>query len=101
MATNWKNVIDNFLECYHCHIAHKEFVNLVDMDTYEVRAHGIWSSHFDEAGTHANSAYDVAGASVRQHAMWWLWPNTGPCTSSTWVDGVSAGHDRRDALATA
>lgn len=24
----WKNVIDNFLECYHCHIAHKEFVDL-------------------------------------------------------------------------
>ena len=35
--TNWKNVIDNFLECYHCHIAHKEFVDLVDMDTYEVK----------------------------------------------------------------
>ena len=46
VATNWKNVIDNFLECYHCHIAHKEFVDLVDMDTYEVRTHGIWSSHF-------------------------------------------------------
>lgn len=76
VATNWKNVIDNFLECYHCHIAHKEFVDLVDMDTYEVRTHGIWSSHFAEAGTHANSAYDVSGASVTDHAVWWLWPNT-------------------------
>ena len=76
VATNWKNVIDNFLECYHCHIAHKEFVDLVDMDTYEVRTHGIWSSHFAEAGTHANAAYDVSGASVTDHAVWWLWPNT-------------------------
>ena len=74
--TNWKNVIDNFLECYHCHIAHKEFVDLVDMDTYEVRTHGIWSSHFAEAGTHPNAAYDVSGATVNQHAVWWLWPNT-------------------------
>jgi carnitine monooxygenase subunit len=74
--TNWKNVIDNFLECYHCHIAHREFVDLVDMDTYEVRTHGIWSSHFAEAGKHANAAYDVSGASVTQHAVWWLWPNT-------------------------
>ncbi|MBV9832323.1 MAG: ring-hydroxylating oxygenase subunit alpha [Marmoricola sp.] len=74
--TNWKNVIDNFLECYHCHIAHREFVDLVDMDTYEVRTHGIWSSHFAEAGKHENSAYDVSGASVTQHAVWWLWPNT-------------------------
>ena len=76
VATNWKNVIDNFLECYHCHIAHKEFVDLVDMDTYEVKTHGIWSSHFAEAGKHQNAAYDVSGASVTQHAVWWLWPNT-------------------------
>jgi len=74
--TNWKNVIDNFLECYHCHIAHKEFVDLVDMDTYEVQTHGIWSSHFAEAGKSENSAYDVSGATINQHAVWWLWPNT-------------------------
>lgn len=76
VRSNWKNVIDNFLECYHCHIAHREFVSLVDMDTYEVRTHGIWSSHFAEAGKQANTAYDVAGASVTEHAVWWLWPNT-------------------------
>ena len=76
LRSNWKNVIDNFLECYHCHIAHKEFVDLVDMDTYEVRTHGIWSSHFAEAGTRANDAYDVSQATVKQHAVWWLWPNT-------------------------
>lgn len=76
VRSNWKNVIDNFLECYHCHVAHREFVALVDMDTYEVRTHGIWSSHFAEAGKGENPAYDVAGASVTQHAVWWLWPNT-------------------------
>ncbi|BEL07338.1 carnitine monooxygenase subunit YeaW [Actinoplanes sichuanensis] len=76
VKSNWKNVIDNFLECYHCHIAHREFVALVDMDTYEVKTHGIWSSHFAEAGKADNPAYDVSGASVTQHAVWWLWPNT-------------------------
>ena len=76
VETNWKNVIDNFLECYHCHVAHREFVDLVDMDTYEVYTHGIWSSHFAEAGKQANSAYDVSEATVNQHAVWWLWPNT-------------------------
>src|SRR4051794_27423977 len=76
VQSNWKNVIDNFLECYHCHIAHKEFVDLVDMDTYEVKTYGIWSSHFAEAGTRQNDAYDVSQASVKQHAVWWLWPNT-------------------------
>lgn len=74
--SNWKNVIDNFLECYHCHVAHKEFVDLVDMDTYRVQTHGIWSSHFAEAGKQQNSAYDVSEASVTDHAVWWVWPNT-------------------------
>ncbi len=74
--SNWKNVIDNFLECYHCHIAHREFVELVDMDTYEVKTHGIWSSHFADAGHQENSAYDVSDALVTTHAVWWLWPNT-------------------------
>ena len=74
--SNWKNVVDNFLECYHCHIAHKEFVDLVDMDTYEVKTFGIWSSHFAEAGKNENSAYGVEGATVTDHAVWWLWPNT-------------------------
>lgn len=76
LQSNWKNVVDNFLECYHCHIAHKEFVDLVDMDTYEVVTHGIWSSHFADAGTHDNVAYDVSEATVKTHAVWWLWPNT-------------------------
>jgi len=76
VQSNWKNVIDNFLECYHCHVAHPEFVDLVDMDTYEVKTYGIWSSHFAEAGKHQNSAYDVSGATVNVHAVWWLWPNT-------------------------
>lgn len=76
IKSNWKNLVDNFLECYHCHIAHKELVDLVDMDTYEVLTHGIWSSHFAEAGTHPNSAYDVSSATVKVHAVWWLWPNT-------------------------
>lgn len=76
VRSNWKNVIDNFLECYHCHVAHKEFVDLVDMDTYEVKTYGIWSSHFAEAGKHENTAYDVSEATVTEHAVWWLWPNT-------------------------
>lgn len=74
--SNWKNVVDNFLECYHCHIAHEDFVSLVDMDTYKVTTHGIYSSHMAEAGKTDNSAYDVSDATVTDHAVWWLWPNT-------------------------
>ena len=76
IKSNWKNVVDNFLECYHCPTAHKDFCTLVDMDTYKVTTHGIYSSHMADAGNGANSAYDVSNASVRTHAVWWLWPTT-------------------------
>ncbi len=76
IQSNWKNVVDNFLECYHCPTAHKDFCDLVDMDTYKVTTHGIYSSHMADAGNSANSAYDVSNATVRTHAVWWLWPNT-------------------------
>ena len=76
IRSNWKNVIDNFLECYHCPTAHKDFCDLVDMDTYKVTTYGVYSSHMAEAGTSPNSAYDVSNATVRTHAVWWLWPTT-------------------------
>ena len=76
IKSNWKNVVDNFLECYHCPTAHKDFCTLVDMDTYKVTTHGIYSSHMADAGKSANTAYDVSNASVKTHAVWWLWPNT-------------------------
>lgn len=76
IKSNWKNVVDNFLECYHCPVAHKDFCDLVDMDTYKVTTHGIYSSHMADAGNSSNSAYDVSAATVKTHAVWWLWPNT-------------------------
>lgn len=76
IKSNWKNVVDNFLECYHCPTAHKDFCELVDMDTYKVTTHGIYSSHMADAGNSTNSAYDVSNATVKTHAVWWLWPNT-------------------------
>ena len=76
IRSNWKNVVDNFLECYHCPTAHKDFCTLVDMDTYKVTTHGIYSSHMAEAGKGNNAAYDVSNATVRTHAVWWLWPTT-------------------------
>src|SRR5579862_5387482 len=76
IKSNWKNVVDNFLECYHCPVAHKDFCTLVDMNTYKVTTYGIYSSHMADAGRCANSAYDTSAAKVRTHAVWWLWPNT-------------------------
>ncbi len=76
VKSNWKVVVDNFLECYHCPTAHKDFCDLVDMDTYKVTTYGIYSSHMADAGKGTNTAYDVSNATVRTHAVWWLWPTT-------------------------
>lgn len=76
MKANWKNVIDNFLECYHCPTAHPAFVGLIELDTYRIVNHGIYSTHHASAGSRENKAYDTLDADVQDHAVWWLWPNT-------------------------
>ncbi|HIG36482.1 MAG TPA: aromatic ring-hydroxylating dioxygenase subunit alpha [Oceanospirillaceae bacterium] len=75
IKANWKAVTDNFLECYHCTTAHKDFVSLVDMQTYKVKTHGIYSSHLAKAKLTGNAAYNIDDAAVTDHAVWYLWPN--------------------------
>ncbi len=75
IKANWKAVVDNFLECYHCPVAHKGFSSMIDMDTYKVKTHGIYSSHMAKARLGENSAYNIADATVTDHAVWFLWPN--------------------------
>jgi len=43
VEANWKIVMDNFLECYHCRNAHPGFSEDLIMDTYRTTAHGVWS----------------------------------------------------------
>ncbi len=75
IKANWKAIVDNFLECYHCPVAHKSFSSMIDMDTYKVKTHDIYSSHMAKARLGENSAYNIADASVTDHAVWFLWPN--------------------------
>jgi phenylpropionate dioxygenase-like ring-hydroxylating dioxygenase large terminal subunit len=77
LKANWKNVCDNFLECYHCTPAHPAFVDLVDIKNYRSLCHDIYSSHIGPVGKGDNKAYryDAAKASSSQFAAWWLWPN--------------------------
>ncbi len=74
---NWKVMIDNFLECYHCHTAHRDFVDLVDMESYRSEAKGIYSSHISNAAKSTeNSAYQFEKGDVDfGYAGWYLWPN--------------------------
>ncbi len=77
VEANWKVLVDNFLECYHCDPAHKDFVNLVDMESYRSRASGIYSSHCSgQARTTESSAYSFKKGDVDfGYAGWFVWPN--------------------------
>ncbi len=77
VKSNWKVMIDNFLECYHCHPAHKDFVDLVDMKSYRSTTKGIFSSHISNAAASTdNAAYSFEVGEVDfGYAGWYLWPN--------------------------
>ena len=77
VASNWKVLVDNFLECYHCQPAHKDFVSLVDMDSYRTKVNGIYSSQIsDAANTTESNAYHFEKGEVDfGYAGWFLWPN--------------------------
>jgi len=95
---NWKNVGDNLLECYHCHPAHKAFVDLVDMRSYTVETHGIWSWQGGVCRAD-NSAYQIPdGLSDfdREFITFYIWPDVafalfpGSNIMATFVFGATA-----------
>lgn len=77
VASNWKVLVDNFLECYHCATAHKDFVDLVDMDTYRTITHGKYSSQCAAAPLSTNNnAYQFEPGDVDfGYAGFFVWPN--------------------------
>lgn len=78
VKANWKVAVDNFLECYHCHIVHPALVDLHDMTTYRSKTHGIYSSHIALSRSGDNKAYKFECKSDEDigFAGWWIWPNT-------------------------
>ncbi len=76
VASNWKVIMDNFLECYHCHVAHRDFVDLVNMDAYSTQTHRWWSSHCSRGPVNSDSsAYKVRAGVDFSYAAWFIWPN--------------------------
>lgn len=72
---NWKNVGDNLLECYHCATGHRDFVDLVDMSTYQIETHEYWSLQLGGCRP-SNTAYNFAPEAKGDDtfATLYLWP---------------------------
>ena len=69
LACNWKIAVENYLECYHCAVAHPGFSQVVDVspDAYKLETHALGSSQF---GPSRNGGGPVEGQ------FHWLWPAT-------------------------
>jgi choline monooxygenase len=76
LKANWKNVVDNFLECYHCPLAHPAFVEMIAIKQYRTKTYGIYSSHISPPGRADNSAFTYAEIEGRPNnfSAWWLYP---------------------------
>ena len=73
----WKVVVDNYVECYHCEHAHKDFCDIISMDTYKHDAFGLWARQLGEDIKDDNTAYKLEpNAPFKKSAFWFLWPNT-------------------------
>jgi phenylpropionate dioxygenase-like ring-hydroxylating dioxygenase large terminal subunit len=81
LAANWKAVVENFLECYHCPTAHPGFSKMIDVDpeAYQLSS-DLWSSSqvghvrrdvLDGGGT---PPYRPSGSTAEAAHFHYLWP---------------------------
>jgi phenylpropionate dioxygenase-like ring-hydroxylating dioxygenase large terminal subunit len=75
LDVNWKVSCENFLECYHCAVAHPGFSASVDVspDAYLLEANGLVSSQVGPL--RPNGASFLADGEVPRSQFHFLWPN--------------------------
>ncbi|MFO1161225.1 MAG: aromatic ring-hydroxylating dioxygenase subunit alpha [Reyranellaceae bacterium] len=78
---NWKAMLENYLECYHCAIAHPGFSAAIDVrpDQYKYESREWFSTQIGPVKQPAGGRgkpppYDVTGA-VGESQYHFLWPN--------------------------
>ncbi len=83
VAANWKVVVDNYLECYHCPVAHKSFSALIDLTKYQGAEYDWFSVQSGALKTSSATSsrassqpepYATDGA-VQAGFYAYLWPN--------------------------
>jgi choline monooxygenase len=72
VPANWKIAVENFLECYHCAVAHPGFSSMVETARGEYRLEARpW--HLSQFGR----LKDPSGAPLPEGQFHLIWPNTG------------------------
>ena len=77
LAANWKIACENFLECYHCPVAHPGFSKIVDVDpdSYRLKMNGLTSSQFGPVRENGSSPF--ADGEIGRSQFHFVWPNFG------------------------
>lgn len=74
---NWKVCVENYLECYHCSVAHPSFAKAIDVapDAYALEEHATFSSQYGPPKNGGGGVYDATGEIARGQ-FHLLLPNT-------------------------
>jgi phenylpropionate dioxygenase-like ring-hydroxylating dioxygenase large terminal subunit len=78
VQANWKIVVDNYLECYHCPTAHPGFSALIDTNNYTVTEYEYFST---QGGPQKANAHPDKTSKCNKHGVVtdgffaYLWPN--------------------------
>jgi phenylpropionate dioxygenase-like ring-hydroxylating dioxygenase large terminal subunit len=74
---NWKVIVENFLECYHCAVAHPSLSKAIDVgaEAYLLETRPTFSSQLAVARNGGGGIYDATGA-VDRGQFHFLFPNT-------------------------
>jgi phenylpropionate dioxygenase-like ring-hydroxylating dioxygenase large terminal subunit len=77
VEANWKIACENFLECYHCAVAHPGFSAAVDIspDAYRLESSGLTSSQLGPLRENGGSF--LAGGEIPHSQFHFVWPNFG------------------------
>ncbi|MBV8562781.1 MAG: aromatic ring-hydroxylating dioxygenase subunit alpha [Actinobacteria bacterium] len=76
LEANWKIVCENFLECYHCQVAHPGFAEVIDVsaEAYALDASGRLSSQYGPIRESGRGKMELDGELPRSQ-FHFLWPN--------------------------
>ncbi len=74
---NWKICVENFLECYHCQVAHPSFSKAIDVapDAYRLEERRWLSTQWGPPKNGGGGVYDAAGE-VERGQFHYLFPGT-------------------------
>lgn len=73
---NWKVIVDNYLECYHCGPAHPGFADSVQVDKYWHTTHQNWTLQYGFARSSEKSFKLDPSVTDPEFHGFWTWPCT-------------------------